>query len=817
MNVFDFGDSVDGVFLEHLFDEVVEDLVLGGGGELDLAVDDGEVDGHGVVVVADEGLDACVELVDDDGHGPVVDLERVALAHDHLGRHVEAVADDRVRAVLDELAVAQVAQRQVPVLLQNKVLRLHVAVHHTVFVQVAYDQQQTREKKLKLIRRKRRVQLRVNRLRKVDPNQVLAQQVHVVVVTQNLHVVHDQRVVDFEKNLLDFFHVFEQVFAYDFALGDALHRVKLLVAFAAHQRTLFYCVVAEVEEEVEVAEADVLVVDEHHVLQVLEEVRADGDLEEVLVDRQNLDLGLGHGGLFVEAVEYQVPPDAARVPDFDDEVLLVQLRVLPRLDQHRSRAHEQDAIAFGVGSGDDLVFAELFEGHALQQVFDFVDGQLLEKVGVFQHFYIEALPQNLFEVLHLEQVEDLLRLRFDQQAVGVGDEVVVDLVVGVVEQRGVENEFAALAHDLPFAVVLDEVPVDDDDDLVAVVVAGGADDFVLLEVPHQKQLVNLVQVHHRDLLETRGLQKTRLYDLLAQLVSIIYSQDLLERREGNRVANAVRLGHDVERALALDEDAALAEEVVLVQGADDVPVLDAVDLALLDEDDAVGVVALARDDLLLQVDFLVQARAEQRLLVALEHAQDRDGVDELLVFLEVLARALLHDFPERVPLQNPQLALRDRANRAAARRVVQQRELAERVALAQLLDDLFVDLQLDDAVLQDVEKEALESLFENDFVRADRRELHFLDDFLLVLFAQRFYEKMLRKRLVYHLQIALRLQTTLVLLVQDRQRVDFVDELQTMRLLRQGKLLAHRAVRVVFQKLVVQLREVVVFADVDFF
>ena len=106
--------------------------------ELDLAFQNLLVDGHGVVVV--EGVDPSDHLVGEDAERPPVDGLAVAFVEKHLGRQVLGSTAQSVGARLAVLGEAEVCQFEVPLRVDQDVLRLQVTVDDVQRVKVLEHQ-----------------------------------------------------------------------------------------------------------------------------------------------------------------------------------------------------------------------------------------------------------------------------------------------------------------------------------------------------------------------------------------------------------------------------------------------------------------------------------------------------------------------------------------------------------------------------------------------------------------------------------------------------------------------------------------------------
>mmetsp|Transcript_26502 Transcript_26502/g.57618 ORF Transcript_26502/g.57618 Transcript_26502/m.57618 type:complete len:311 (+) Transcript_26502:246-1178(+) len=123
------------VHLQHAGDEVHE-LAAHVGGEGVLPLLDFVHDGHVIAHLA-EGRPAGHQLVNHHADGPHVHPRAVPLARDHLRGHVLRGAAHRVRlSVVHALREPQVRHLAVAVLVDEEVLELQVAVHHSELVQV---------------------------------------------------------------------------------------------------------------------------------------------------------------------------------------------------------------------------------------------------------------------------------------------------------------------------------------------------------------------------------------------------------------------------------------------------------------------------------------------------------------------------------------------------------------------------------------------------------------------------------------------------------------------------------------------------------
>jgi hypothetical protein len=106
--------------------------------ELNLALEDLLVYGHGIVVV--EGVDSGYHLVGEDTERPPVDGLTVAFVEKHLGRQVLGGAAQSVGARLAVLCEAEVCQFEVPLRVNKNVLWLKVTVDDVQRVQVLEHQ-----------------------------------------------------------------------------------------------------------------------------------------------------------------------------------------------------------------------------------------------------------------------------------------------------------------------------------------------------------------------------------------------------------------------------------------------------------------------------------------------------------------------------------------------------------------------------------------------------------------------------------------------------------------------------------------------------
>ena len=106
--------------------------------ELDLALENLLVDGHGVIVI--EGVNASEHLVGEDSERPPVDRLAMAFIKEHLGGQVLRRAAQSVRARLAILGEPEVGQLQVALLVDQNVLRLQVTVDNVERVQVLEHQ-----------------------------------------------------------------------------------------------------------------------------------------------------------------------------------------------------------------------------------------------------------------------------------------------------------------------------------------------------------------------------------------------------------------------------------------------------------------------------------------------------------------------------------------------------------------------------------------------------------------------------------------------------------------------------------------------------
>ena len=106
--------------------------------ELDLALENLLIDGHGVVVV--EGVDACVHFVGEDAERPPVDGLSVALVQQHLRRKIFGRPAKRVGSRFAVLRETEIRKFQVPLVVDQNVFWLQVSVDNVLSVQVLEHQ-----------------------------------------------------------------------------------------------------------------------------------------------------------------------------------------------------------------------------------------------------------------------------------------------------------------------------------------------------------------------------------------------------------------------------------------------------------------------------------------------------------------------------------------------------------------------------------------------------------------------------------------------------------------------------------------------------
>ena len=111
-------------------------------GELNLALEDFLVDGHGVVVV--ERVDARQHLIGEDAERPPVHGLAVALVQEHFGGEVLRRATQRISARLAVLGETKVCELQVALLVDENILRLQISVNDVQRVEVLEHQRDLR-------------------------------------------------------------------------------------------------------------------------------------------------------------------------------------------------------------------------------------------------------------------------------------------------------------------------------------------------------------------------------------------------------------------------------------------------------------------------------------------------------------------------------------------------------------------------------------------------------------------------------------------------------------------------------------------------
>lgn len=106
--------------------------------ELDLALEDLLVNGHGVVIV--EGVDSGNHFVCEDAKRPPVYWLTVALIEEHFGRQVLGSPAQGVGPSVAVLSEAEVGQLQVTLLVNQDVFRLQVTIHDVLRVHILKHQ-----------------------------------------------------------------------------------------------------------------------------------------------------------------------------------------------------------------------------------------------------------------------------------------------------------------------------------------------------------------------------------------------------------------------------------------------------------------------------------------------------------------------------------------------------------------------------------------------------------------------------------------------------------------------------------------------------
>mmetsp|Transcript_48062 Transcript_48062/g.148315 ORF Transcript_48062/g.148315 Transcript_48062/m.148315 type:complete len:343 (-) Transcript_48062:141-1169(-) len=199
--------------------------------ELHLALQDLLVDPERRVVV--ERRVPRDEFVQQDPHRPPVHRLAVALALDHLGRQVLGRPAQRERPLRHLLREPEVRDLDVPLVVQQQVLRLQVAVDDVFGVHVLEREHQLRVVELGHVvgEPPRRAQVREH----LAPDDELEHKVQLLLVLERRPHVHDERVLQLHQDPLLRDDVLHLLHLDDLALLQALHREVLVRALVLAQ------------------------------------------------------------------------------------------------------------------------------------------------------------------------------------------------------------------------------------------------------------------------------------------------------------------------------------------------------------------------------------------------------------------------------------------------------------------------------------------------------------------------------------------------------------------------------------------------------